>query len=189
MKEVFREIAGYNGLYEISNLGNVRSLGMWKKGKGNSSYFQEGRVLKPQKDKDGYLQVNLYKDGNQKHHKVHRLVATAFIENTDSLPEVNHIDEDKTNNRVSNLEWCTTKYNHNYGTRTERMAETQSKRPLQLTLDYTLIKEWSSINECGRNGFCQTAVSLCCRNKYYSQGNVYKGYRWMYAKDYYKMFA
>jgi len=188
MLELFKSIAGYEGLYEVSNLGNVRSLGMWKgKGKG---YFQEGRILKTCKDKRGYLVVGLHKDCKAKTYTVHRLVAQAFIENPYNLPEINHIDEDKTNNQVSNLEWCTTKYNINHGTRNERVAETMtngklSKKPIQLTFDYNFIKEWESTAECGRNGFDSGHVSECCRNKYGKQGNVYKGFRWMYADDYY----
>ena len=89
MEEQFRNITGYEGLYEVSNLGNVRSL-----------KYGKTRVLKPAKDKDGYLYTNLNKDGKGKWHKIHRLVAQAFIKNPNNLPEVNHIDEDKTNNRA-----------------------------------------------------------------------------------------
>ena len=126
-------------------------------------------------------------------------MAQAFLPNPDNLPEVYHIDENKENNKVCsgvvNLEWCTTKYNHNYGTRNQRSTESninspkQSEIVLQMALDYVLVKEWSSTKECGRNGFDQSAISKCCNNKYCSQGNVYKGYRWMFAEDYYKMFA
>ena len=187
MNEIFREIAGYEGLYEVSNLGNVRSL--------NYNHTGQTRILKSGKHKLGYLLVVLCKDGEMKTHKVHRLVATAFIENPYNLPEVNHIDENKTNNRVENLEWCHHKYNMTYGTRTERSVKARinnpkfSKKPIQLTLDYIFVKEWESTKECGRNGFNQGNVSMCCLNKYGLQGNVYKGFRWMYAEDYYKMFA
>ena len=188
IEEIFKDISGYEGLYQVSNLGNVRSVGMYV-GRGKGTYFQEGRIMKPVKDRGGYLYVNLYKNSKRKVHKVHRLVATAFIENPDNLPEVNHIDENKQNNKVENLEWCDHKQNCNHGTRIERVAETRRKRPLQLTLDYTLVKEWSSTAECGRNGFDHSTVSKCCNNKYGKQGNVYKGYRWVYAEDYYKLFA
>ena len=181
MEELFKSITGYEGLYEVSNLGNVRRLAGKRR--------KETRILKPIKTKNGYLLVYLCKDGKQKPHTVHRLVATVFIPNPDNLPEVNHIDEDKTNNKVSNLEYCDHKQNCNHGTRNERVAETQSEKVVQLTLDYVFVREWQSIAECGRNGFNIGAVSLCCRNKYGSQINVYKGYRWMYAEDYYKLFA
>ena len=186
-EEIFKEIAGYEGLYEVSNLGNVRRVA----GKG----CKETRVLKPWKTKDGYMSVNLCKDGNRKDYLVHRLVAQAFIPNPDNLPEVNHIDENKENNQVNNLEWCDHKQNCNHGTRNQRSAEVrindskQSDIVLQMTLDYTLVKEWSSVRECGRNGFSISVVSRCCNNKYGKQGNVYKGYRWMFAKDYYTLLA
>lgn len=180
MEEFFRDVAGYEGLYQVSNLGNVRSLGMWVNSNGKG-YFKKGRVLKSCKHKRGYLHVGLCNDGKQKTHLIHRLVAQAFIENPENLPCINHKDEDKTNNAVTNLEYCDYAYNNRYGTRTERMTEAKSKKVLQLTLDGELIKEWASVNECHRNGFDRTAVWACCNNKYCSQGNVYKGYRWMYA--------
>ena len=103
MEELFRDVAGYEGLYQVSNLGNVKSL----------NYLNTGqvRILKQRKHTDGYLQINLWKEGKMKTHYVHRLVAQAFIENPDNLPEVNHIDENKQNNRVDNLEWCEHTYN------------------------------------------------------------------------------
>jgi len=181
MIEVFKSITGYEGLYEVSNLGNVRSLGSLKgNGKG---YFQEGRVLKPAKNTFGYLFVDLCKNGNEKLHTVHRLVATAFIENPDNLPCINHKDEDKTNNVVSNLEWCSYSYNINYGTHNQRVSESQrnnpklSKKVLQLTLDGVLVREWESVNECHRNGFDKGHVSACCLGK----SKTHKGYRWCYV--------
>lgn len=205
MKEEFRSITGYEGLYEVSNLGNVRSL--------NYNHTGQTRVMKPMKNTWGYLQVGLHKEGKMKMCKVHRLVAQAFIENPYNLPEVNHKDEDKTNNSVcvnldgsinfekSNLEWCDHRQNINHGTRTQRSAEAQRgvKRPyvaealseevVQLTLDYVFVNEWASVNECGRNGFNISCVSMCCNGKYGLQGNVYKGYRWVKAEDYYSSIA
>jgi hypothetical protein len=179
MTEIFRT-AIYDGEiyegYEVSNLGRVKSL----------NYNRTGRaeLMNPVADKDGYLQVVLCKNKEKKTCKVHRLVATAFLENPEGKPEVNHIDEDKTNNFVflnedgsvdkekSNLEWCDRNYNINYGTRTERI----SKKVLQLSLDGELIREWPSIGECGRNGFYQSAVWRCCNGKL----KTHKGFRFMY---------
>ena len=194
MKELFRDVAGYEGLYQVSNFGVIRSLGMWANSKNGSKRFVKGRVLKPSKDTDGYLHVALYKDCNVKWCTVHRLVAQAFIPNPENLPQINHIDENKQNNCVENLEWCSYAYNINHGTRNERVAETMtngklSKKVLQLTLDGKIVREWLSTAECHRNGFDSGVVSKCCNNKYGLQGNVYKGYRWMYAEDYYKMFT
>ena len=102
--EVWRDIDGYDGMYQVSDLGRVRS----KK-------YGDWRVLKVRKDKNGYLSVMLSKNNNQKRHRVHRLVASAFIPNTDSSKTlINHIDECKQNNRVSNLEYCDRSYNQTY---------------------------------------------------------------------------
>ena len=171
MKEIFKNIADYEGLYQVSNLGRVRSIG-----------YGKTKVLKPVTI-IGYLHVNLYKDGKGKKFKVHRLVAMAFIPNPNNLPMINHRNEIKTDNRVENLEWCDASYNNSYGTHNQRRAEAQSKPVIQLTLDGRFVREWPSIMKCGRNGFNQGAVSACCRNCYMREGNnIYKGYRWQYKK-------
>ena len=127
IEEIWRPVVGYEGLYEVSNLGRVRSLDMYVKvGYGNYR-LHKGKVLSPTKNKNGYLKVNLYCNGKQKTIDVHRLVTEAFLPNPDNLPQVNHKDEDKTNNRVENLEWCDHKYNMNYGTRNIRAKETAIK--------------------------------------------------------------
>lgn len=94
----------------------------------NGNVYSNKQQLKPQVDKNGYLWVNLTYDGKQHNHKIHRLVAQAFIPNPDNLPQVNHINEDKTDNRVDNLEWCTNNYNINYGTCKERAAKTRKEK-------------------------------------------------------------
>lgn len=113
-REEWKDIKGYEGIYQISNMGRVKSLS-------NGKYKKE-KIRKYRKDKDGYLQLNLHKNNVMTTFKVHRLVAEAFIPNPHNLPQVNHKDEDKTNNRVDNLEWCTVEYNNNYGTRNKRIA-------------------------------------------------------------------
>ena len=110
MEEIFKEIIGYEGLYWISNLGNVKS---------------KHKILKPVINKDGYYCVSLSKKGKLKTYTLHRLIALHFIENPDNLPQVNHKDEDKLNNSISNLEWCTQQYNHDYGTRNIRTGKSQ----------------------------------------------------------------
>lgn len=175
--EEWRDITRYEN-YQVSNCGRVKSL--------NYHMTGEEQLLRPATEGGGYLFVRLYKDGKQKSFKVHRLVATAFIPNTENLSDINHKDECKTNNAVSNLEWCDTKYNINYGTHKERMAAAltngrTSKRVGQFNLEGELIKEWPSTRECGRNGFSQSAVAACCRNEFTRAGNnVYKGYIWKY---------
>lgn len=113
--ETWKPVVGYEGLYEVSDTGLVRSLN-WERTK-------QVRVLRPGNVGRGYLFVQLSKDGHVKNFLVHRLVAQAFIPNPQCLPQVNHKDEDKENNSVANLEWCTARYNINYGTCSKRMAE------------------------------------------------------------------
>ena len=114
-KQIWKDIEGYEGKYQVNQIGQVRSL----------NYHMTGKTkrLKPVTNTFGYLQVHLSKNGKCKYYVVHRLVAQAFIPNPDNLPEVNHINEVKTDNRVSNLEWCTREYNNNYGARNERVSK------------------------------------------------------------------
>lgn len=113
--ENWKNVVGYEGLYEVSDQGNVRNS-------------VTGRVLKPKHDRWGYLRVNLYKDRRQKSHLIHRLVARAFIQNPENYPQVNHKDEDKENNAVENIEWCTAYYNTHYGTAMQRSLEKMDLR-------------------------------------------------------------
>ena len=167
-KEYWKPVVGYEGLYEVSNWGRAKSLDRYVKGKGHSLQFKKGRMLKPMKDKNGYLTVKL---GNRTFY-LHRLVAEIFIPNPNNYKEVNHKDENKANNVVTNLEWCDRKYNVNYGTRTEKC----SKKVYQYTLDGKFVKEWKSTRECDRNGFNHGAVAACCRGEL----KKYKGFLWEY---------
>lgn len=127
MIEEWRPIEGYEGLYEVSNTGQVRSLDMYVKSRYGNYRLHKGKVLSPAKDTNGYLKVNLCYDGKDKIIRVHRLVAQAFIPNPDNLLEVNHKDEVKSNNCVENLEWCDRKYNINYGSRKDKVRDTKIK--------------------------------------------------------------
>lgn len=175
-KEIWLPVKEYEVLYEVSNLGNVRSLG-----NGNSNNSIK-RILSPGLNKSGYLTVVLYKNGKGKSFLVHRLVAEAFLPNWFDYTQVNHIDEDKTNNNVDNLEWCDHNYNCNYGTRNKRAAEKLSNREdcskpiLQLTKTGELVREWPSIHEAGRNGFEISNICYCCKGN----RNHHKGYIWKY---------
>lgn len=116
MKELWKSIIGYEGFYEVSNLGRVKSFNKTKSG-----------IILKQTVNHGYLQVKLYKNGLKKTIKVHRLVAEAFIVNLENKPQVNHIDEDRSNNKVNNLEWTTCKENNNHGNRDLKRVKTLNK--------------------------------------------------------------
>ena len=162
--EIFKDIVGYEGLYQVSNLGSVKSL----------NYNRTGRegLLSPGVNTRGYLIVNLCKNGEQKPFKVHRLVAQAFIPNPLNYPQINHKDENKTNNSVDNLEWCDCQYNIDYSI---------SKPVAQYDLNGNLINVWKSIREAARQlGFDNSSSSIakCCNgSKRYSTVHNYK---WRY---------
>lgn len=164
-KEYWKPVVGYEGLYEVSNWGRVKSI-----------RFGKERILKPFKNKDGYLLVTLSKNGTHKKFQVHRLVSLHFLPNPDNLPEVNHKDENKLNNNTENLEWCDRKFNINYGTRNKRIGKSNSKKVLQYTLDGEFVREWESTAECERNGFSHGAVVACCQGKL----KKYKGFIFKY---------
>ena len=168
-KEYWKPVVGYEGLYEVSNWGRVKSLP-------RNSTVKYARILKPCTDRYGYLYVNLCKNNKQKKFTVHRLVAEAFLPNPDNLPCVNHKDECKSNNVVNNLEWCSYSYNINFGTRNKRMIKKRCKPVVQYTLDGQFVREWESTNECGRNGYDQGSVAACCRGEL----KTHKGFIWRY---------
>ena len=166
--------------YKVSNLGKILSL--------NYNHTGKPDLMNPGDNGRGYLQVCLSKNGEDKWCLVHRLVAEAFLENPENLPEVNHKDENKKNNFVflnedgsvdkkrSNLEWKNHRDNLNHGTHNERMAKTKSKKVLQFSLSGELIREWDSTAECGRNGFNQGNIVSCCNGK----RKTAHGFIWMY---------
>lgn len=183
MEEIWKDVVGYEGLYEVSSLGQVRSL----------CYLHTGqtKVLKPAKYRRGYLRVVLCKNGKRKPSLVHRLVAEAFIPNPSNLPQVNHKDEVKTNNLVfldengivvpekSNLEWCDCHYNNNFGTRNERAAKALSRPVLQYDKFGNLVKKWPSVAEVSRRfGWAHQNISKCCLGK---RKSAY-GFVWRYVQ-------
>ena len=178
----------YEGLYKVSNWGRILSL--------NYNHTGKTGLMNPGKDTNGYSMVILWKNGEPKTIKVHRLVAQTFLPNPENKPCINHKiegDEGKTINMVffnedgtidkerTTIEWATYKENNDYGTRTERAAKARingkkSKKVLQFTLDGEFVREWESTMECGRNGFCQSHVAACCRGERKS----HKGFCFMY---------
>lgn len=165
-KEVWKPIKGYEGRYEVSNFGNVKSLNFNKTGK--------EKLLKPRLSHNGYFRVILYNEFGYKSFFVHRLVAYAFILNNNQIfnNQINHKDEDKTNNSASNLEWCSCEYNNNYGTRTEKTF----KRVLQYTKEGAFIKKWESLTHIEKElGYLHGNISLCCNGKCkYSHGFIWR---------------
>lgn len=184
MEEIFLDVKGYEGLYQVSNLGNVKSLV-------NNKCVEREKILKPVNIGNGYVRVMLCKNKTNKLYLVHRLVAQAFIENPTNLPCINHIDENKQNNSVENLEWCTHKYNCNFGTRNERagkaisnntnrskeISKALSKKVYQYSKDLELISVWKSTQEAQRQGFNSGHISACCNGKL----KTHKGYIWSYT--------
>ena len=107
MNEMWKDIEDYEGLYQVSNLGNVKNI-------------KTNKILKPEETPKGYLRIRLSKNHICKNYKIHRLVGKAFIPNPDNLPQINHKDENKHNNTINNLEWCDNWYNNHYGSKALR---------------------------------------------------------------------
>ena len=148
--ETWIEIVGYEGYYEVSNLGRIRSVDrVLENTKNNRHVFIKGRILHQRAQKNGYLCVDLHKEGRAKTFRVHRLVASAFVENPNGYDEVNHIDEDKRNNTASNLEWCTRSYNCSFGRGLSKRAAKCSKPCIQYK-DGIEISRYPSIAEAAR---------------------------------------
>ena len=147
MKEIWKDIKDYKGLYQVSNLGRVKALEKYvTRRKCGIKHFTE-IIMKPASDKDGYLSVTFNVHNKAKTFKVHRLVAEAFIPNPNNYPQVNHKDENKANNNVENLEWCTAKYNLDYNDLQKRNHIKQKRKIAALSIDNNIIKEFDSASD------------------------------------------
>ena len=165
IKEVWKDIEGYEGLYQVSNYGNIRSF-MDKNGQ------KRVLLLKPQNATGGYFVARLYKNHKGKTIKIHRIVATTFIPNPHNYPMINHKDEDKTNNCVWNLEWCNNSYNQLYGALPEKKRILNTNHPSksvpvkQFTLEGKLVAEYPSQSEAARKtGIPQSCICNKCAGK------------------------
>lgn len=187
-KEIWKDIDGYEGLYQISNLGNVKSLT-------NRSNHKEERILKLNTNSKYYL-VNLCKNTKRKTLLIHRLVAKAFIDNPNNLPQINHINGNKLDNRAVNLEWCTCraniihsiknglkvtkkgKENPMYGRKNENANRSVKVSKYDMNDNY--IETYSSIREAGiKNNISEFTISNVCNGRGKSAG----GYKWRYADE------
>ena len=179
MNEEWRDIPGYEGLYQVSNLGRVKSLEKIDA----RGWHRKEKILVQIDNMHGYYQLMLYKNKNKKKISVHRLVALAFIPNPNNYPCVNHKDENKHNNNADNLEWCTHKYNNNYGTTQERrinntnfkertkntdyskIAAKNSKKVYQYTIGGELVKVWESETEIVKYYDSKVSITTIIKNK------------------------
>lgn len=178
-KKFGKMLNGYKGLYMVSNTGKIKALPKFHKtNKDYSSigYMQKEKILSVYYDKkSGYGRIGLTKNGKTNRKYIHRLVAEAFIPNPENKSEVNHIDENKENNNIENLEWCDRKYNNNYGNRNKYVSKKLSKSIIQKDLNNNIIKIWDSISDVGKELEISTShISSCCNKKRHTTG----GFRW-----------
>ena len=165
---IWKDVEGYENLYQVSTDGLVRTShkGLWE-------------ILSAGRTKQGYYNVLLHKDGKRKNERVHRLVAKAFIPNPNNYPYINHKDENPSNNHVENLEWCTAKYNSNYGTCKERIGISNGVPILKYDLDGNFVCEYQTMTEAERvEGIDHANICMCCNEKIAQCGNfiwIYKG--------------
>ncbi len=167
MTEIWKDITGYEGRYQVSNFGRVKRLL-----KNGNEKFLSGK-----KDKDGYIEIILSANQRKKYFRLHRLVADAFIPNPENKPQINHKDRNKKNNSVANLEWVTCSENVVHSFETGRKIY---KRPIvQYTKNMEVVSYWNSIREAGRSlNIAVNNISSCCGGKLPSAG----GYIWRYQE-------
>lgn len=198
-EEIWKDIDGYEGLYQVSSLGRVKALQRYRRA-GNTAYTQKEHFMTQYDNTSGYKYVRLNIGSDKRMFFVHRLVANAFIANPMSLPEVNHKNEIKTDNNVDNLEWCTRQYNETYGTKRERVQRTKkmlnsdrkalmkknknhsygAEKPVLCYLkDGTFVNRFQSLSVAAQSiGDCTSHIAACCKGRRKSV----RGYNWRYEE-------
>lgn len=167
MEEIWKDVDGFEGLYLISTYGRVKSL-------------ITDKILKPVISSNKYFQVFLRKDGKTYNFLIHRLMCMNFIPNPNSLPQVNHIDYNRSNNRLDNLEWCTSRYNNEYSGTFEKGTESTRKKVIQSTKSGEIINSFESSVAAGREtGLNSSSIRNCCLGLL----KTYKGFIWRYVNE------
>ena len=175
--EIWVNVKNYPN-YQVSNFGEVKSL-QRQRILGKNKFIQNERILK-QHIINGYAYVYLTKNSKTKGFRVHRLVAENFIDNPNNYPCINHKDENKLNNRVDNLEWCTNKYNNNYGSFKKKIANSRYKKINQYDLDNNYIKTWDSLKQASEKlNIIETSISKCLNGVRKKAGN----YIWRFVDE------
>lgn len=193
MEEIWKPVKGYEGIYEVSSLGRVRSLdrivpALCRQTGTIVDYHRKGRILRqrPIHNGGGYLVITITDNERKPHTQlVHRLVAQAFVPGYREGLDVNHKDEDKTNNRADNLEWCNRQYNINYGTGKWRRRKFNARPVEQLTLDGQHEARYANISEAARAVGCNpSTIMAVCQGKHGKKRCITaKGYRWRYIDE------
>jgi hypothetical protein len=184
MEEVWKDVVGYEGLYQVSNIGRIKSVKRYANSKSNKLRSVPEKIIKSKINKHGYECVQLHDDGARKHITVHRVVALAFITNSCGKPQINHIDGIKTNNSVTNMEWCTNSENmihaHKLGLVQMPLGEKHymSKAITQYNKDGEYIKNYKCMSDAQRElGIDTSCITRCCKGKYQTAG----GFIWRYS--------
>lgn len=187
ISELWNDIGVYKGVdftgkFKISSKGRLKKCPTRVKDSSGKYFFRKESIVEAYDNGYGYLARVLRTEKKQVTIKIHRLVAEFFLINPKGYKYVNHKDENKQNNDVNNLEWCTFQYNLNYGSRVERARKSRSIPIVQMDIDGNFIREWESSMEAGRNGFTQQGINKCINGKAYQ----HHGYRWEKLSDYNK---
>lgn len=177
-KEIWKDIAGYEGLYQVSNYGRVRSLNRIIHYNRGYDLLCKGKIIGLHITNTGYYRAHLYNHQKCKKVFVHRLVAEAFIPNPNNHPVINHKDENKLNNKADNLEWCTYSYNSQYGTAIKRRTKKTTKLVYQYTLEKKLVRIWKSGVEAEKHGYNRSRITACCNGR----SKTHCGYLWSHDK-------